>query len=69
MLLKQLCDSLILCGCSERIQEAALLHASVENWGECLAALHVGQYRGLAALLLQHIGPTGTPEIIRPAQL
>ena len=42
-----------------RIQEAALLQASVENWAECLAALHLGQYRGLAALLLHHVGTTG----------
>jgi hypothetical protein len=43
-----------------RIQEAALMQASVENWAECLAALHLGQYRGLAALLLHHVGTKGT---------
>ena len=44
-----------------RLQDAALLHASVENWSACLEVLHLGQYRGLAARLLHHISEAVDP--------
>ena len=51
---------------SGRIQEAALLHASIQNWSDCLEALHLGQYRGLAARLLYHLEEQADP-VLREA--
>jgi len=44
-----------------RIEEAALLLASVENWGSCLEVLHLGQHWSLAARLLHHLDNSAEP--------
>jgi len=45
----------------DRIQEAALLHASVDNLDACLEVLHLGQYRSLAVRLLHHMSGPAEP--------
>ena len=44
-----------------RIEEAALLLASIENWNACLEVLHLGQYWSLAARLLHIFGDSVEP--------
>ena len=46
-----------------QLQEAALLHASNQNWESCLEVLHLGQYRGLAVRLLHYLDYKGAFKI------